>query len=75
VKKMFQCKNPECNRTFYFLGRISVEKKPSMPNFAIEVVRTVFDSPCCPFCGSKEFEPIPDNNLETTSSNMEEKKK
>jgi hypothetical protein len=53
---MFKCKNPECQRTFYYLGRISVEKKPIIPTFATENIRTVIDSPCCPFCGSKEFE-------------------
>jgi hypothetical protein len=54
----FKCLSPECNRKFLILGRISVEKKPVITNFATENIRTVLDSPCCPFCGSKEFEEI-----------------
>ena len=54
----FKCKNPECQRTILILGRISIEKKPIVTNFATENIRTILDSPACPYCGSKEFEEI-----------------
>jgi DNA-directed RNA polymerase subunit RPC12/RpoP len=53
---MFKCK--ECGRTILILGRLSVEKKPMVTTFATENIRTVIDSPCCPYCGSKEFEEV-----------------
>lgn len=57
--QVFRCKNPDCRRTFLFLGRISEEKRP-LPSFSpvgtAEVVRVITESPCCPFCYSKDFE-------------------
>jgi hypothetical protein len=55
---MFKCKNPECLRTILILGRLSVEKKPTSMQFCTENIRTVLDSPACPYCGSKEFEEL-----------------
>jgi hypothetical protein len=54
----FKCLNPECNRIFIYLGRKSVEKKPIVTNFTTENIRIVIDSPCCPYCGSIEFEEV-----------------
>jgi DNA-directed RNA polymerase subunit RPC12/RpoP len=55
---MFKCLAPECGRKFLILGRLSVEKRPLVTNFATENIRIVLDSPACPFCGSKEFEEL-----------------
>jgi DNA-directed RNA polymerase subunit RPC12/RpoP len=55
---MFKCLNPECGRKILILGRISVEKKPSPNQMFTEVTRTILEAPCCPFCGSKEFEEV-----------------
>lgn len=62
---MFKCLNPNCQRTITFLGRISEEKRPTPGLSFSEVVRVVIEAPCCPFCGSKEFEEIPSNKEET----------
>ena len=58
---MFQCKNPACNRKILILGRISEERKPSAGQMFTEITRTILEAPCCPFCGSKEFEEVQGN--------------
>jgi hypothetical protein len=58
---MFQCLNPECKRKFIYLGRKSVQTKTLPRDFGTESVVTVLESPCCPFCGSKEFEEVKEN--------------
>jgi len=55
---MWKCKNPNCERTFPVLARISVEKRRP-PSFSPDApTRVVIDKPCCPFCESLEFEEI-----------------
>jgi DNA-directed RNA polymerase subunit RPC12/RpoP len=55
---MFKCLNPECGRKILILGRLSVEKKATN-QYTPDITRTILDSPCCPYCGSKEFEEVP----------------
>lgn len=55
----WKCKNPECKKLFYALGRLTKETRPP-PNrtaFLDETTREIRESPCCPFCFSLEFEP------------------
>lgn len=56
----WKCKNPECGKSFLLPGRFSVEKRPAAVSFVPDVVRTVLESPCCPFCGCLEFEEVKD---------------
>ena len=65
----FKCLSPECGRTFVFAGRKSVERKPPPSGaFVVDVVRIVIDSPCCPYCGSIEFQVIEENKSEPNSN-------
>jgi hypothetical protein len=53
---MWKCKNPNCNKLFPMLARISIEKRPP-PSFTPDVPsRVIVEKPCCPFCESIEFE-------------------
>ncbi len=50
----YKCLSEECGRTFYILGRISRRLKRVN---VYDEDRTI-ESPCCPYCGSVEFEII-----------------
>jgi len=55
----FKCKNPECGRVFLMLGRVSEEKRPPPSSVPFqEIIRIIYESPCCPHCYSKEFEEV-----------------
>lgn len=51
----WKCKNPNCEKLFHVLGRISIEKR-ALGFGNPEVLRVIVEKPCCPFCESVEFE-------------------
>ena len=54
-----RCLSEKCGKTFLLPAKLMVERKPAGFNSSYsEVVRTVVEKPCCPYCEGLEFEEV-----------------